>query len=139
MAVSDRGQAYRLTQRALSHEDREISGIMGVLSIRSLCQAFEKFLNAVHEKRQRKLAGNSRTGPGGVEAGNRSSGSLRRTGQIAEKVLGQSLVWVANAFESLLAQSISPEERQLAAVLEHRGMLQLRAPRGSAVVYDRGR
>ena len=138
VAVSDRGQAYRLTQRSVSHEDREIRAFMAALDQKPM-PSLREVQNAVQEKRQKEIVADQRNGPTTTGAGFRLPGSLRRTNRIAKKVIGQSLVWVANAFESLLAQSVSPEERQLAAVLEHEKQAAAQRAERQRGGYDRGR
>ncbi|HTB11096.1 MAG TPA: MobA/MobL family protein [Bryobacteraceae bacterium] len=146
VAVSDRGQAYRLTQRALNHEDREIKAFMGALDQRPM-PSLREVQDAVQEKRQKDIAASQSQGLEPATFGSRATGMILRTGRIAQKVVGgvaekavgRPLVWVANAFESLLAQSISPEERQLAAVLEHEKQAAIERAERQRGGYGRGR
>jgi hypothetical protein len=117
VAVNDRGQAYRLNKNSVSHENREVKAFMSKLD-QTPMPSLRQVQNAVHEKRMQEID----PAPRGFPATNlrtRSAGSLRRTGRVAERVAGRTLEFVATAFETLFTRTISPEERQLAAVLDH--------------------
>jgi MobA/MobL family len=137
VAVNERGQAYRLNRNSVSHNDREVKAFLSTLD-QTPMPSLRQVQNAVHEKRMQEIDPASR-GFTATDLRTRSAGSLRRTRRVAERVAGQTLDFVATAFETLFTRTITPEERQLAAVLDHERQVAIERRERQHSNYDRAR
>jgi hypothetical protein len=137
VAVNDLGQAYRLNRNSISHENWEVEAFMSKLD-QTPMPSLRQVQNAVHEKRMQEIDPASR-GFTTTNLRTRSPGSLRRTRRLAERVAGQTLEFVATAFETLFTRTISPEERQLAAVLDHERQVAIERHKRQHSGYERER
>ena len=107
LAVSGKGNIYRLNGNSLGHSDREIRAFMGQLAEKGL-PSLREAKAAVEDKRQKEIAASSgQSLPGDRQ--NRGKAPVR-TGRGTGRLAGMAFTFVANGFEAIFGRSISPEE-----------------------------
>jgi hypothetical protein len=117
IVVSDRGSGFRLDDRSVGHNFREVRAFMSTLDKKPM-PSLREVQNAVDEKRLKEIDPTPQDfgradGRPGVGA------TLGRVGRAAGRIVAKELDGLAGAFESLFSPKITPEERRLAEVLEH--------------------
>jgi hypothetical protein len=117
IVVSDRGSEFRLDDRSVGHNFREVRAFMSKLDQKPM-PSLREVQNAVDERRFKEIDAsprdfeptNGRPGFGPV---------LGRVRRGTERAMAQAFDRAAGGFESLFSPKVTPEERRLAEVQEH--------------------
>jgi len=137
IAVSDRGSAYRLNDRTVGHNVREVKAFMSGLDEKPM-PTLREVQNEVHEKRLEEVMRreDGSRGDGSWTGQEVSLGGIMRAG---ETVLGAPALVFADLFESLFAPKITPEERRLGEVMEHERQVAAERAERQRSGHDRSR
>ena len=121
IVVSDRGSAFRLDDRSVGHNFREVRAFMSKLDQKPM-PSLREVQNAVDEKRLKEMDASPRDfGPTNGRPG--FGRALGRVGRATERAVAQAFDGAAGGFESLFSPKVTPEERRLAEVQEHEQQL----------------
>ncbi len=117
IVTAKNGLSYQLNHRSVGHEAREVRAFLAPLdqkqmpSLREVrAQVHEVQLKNITEREQGRSERNGMAREKGV--------SLKRVAGIGGKVFAPAFA-LADAFESLFARTITPEERRLAEIEKH--------------------
>jgi hypothetical protein len=117
VVVTETGSALRLDDKTVGHNLRETNAFMSKIDGKPL-PSLREALNAVQEKRQKDIELREKNGRNDG-ASHRGASLGRGVTRGAEKIATAPVLALADAFESLFAPKLSPEEKRLAEVMEH--------------------